>query len=178
VLDEHQRDVLALPQFAHLFDHLPAFLGPHAGGRLVEEQHARLENQSEPDVQQLLVAMREVRGDDRRLVGEPEHVHRREGALAAFRQRETAHDPLRLPQVRLHRRGEDRLDGQRGKDRGDLERARDTAPHDLRRRQPDDVLARERGRSPRLAMRAPQAPTTISRRKLSGCFLSDALLQI
>ena len=36
-------------------------------------------------------------GDDRRLVGEPEHRHDLGGALAAFGQRETPHDALRLP---------------------------------------------------------------------------------
>ncbi len=56
-----------------LGDHLPAFLRPHARRRLVEQQHARLERQRQPDIEQLLVAMGETGRQHRRLVGQAEH---------------------------------------------------------------------------------------------------------
>ena len=63
VLDEDDGDLLALPEFAHLLDHAPALLRPHARRRLVEQQDLRLQHQRERDVEQLLVAMRQVRQD-------------------------------------------------------------------------------------------------------------------
>ena len=82
MLDEDQRELLALPELVHALDHAPALVGAHAGGRLVEQQHLGFEHQGERDVEQLLVAVRQVRGSDAELFREAEHLGDFEHAVA------------------------------------------------------------------------------------------------
>ena len=75
VLDEHQRHLLAFPQAVHRVDHLPAFLRPHAGRRLIEQQNAWFEHQGERDIEKLLVAVAEVARHHIGLRGQADHLH-------------------------------------------------------------------------------------------------------
>ena len=87
MLDEDDRDLLALPEFPDLVDHPPAFFGAHAGGRLVEQQQLRIEHQRQCDIEQLLIAMRQCRRGAVALVGEPQQLHGIFGAAAGFSER-------------------------------------------------------------------------------------------
>src|SRR3974377_542078 len=87
MFDKDDGHLLPFPQAVHLFDHLPAFLGAHAGGRLVKQQYARLQHQSQSNVEEFLVAVRKLRRDRVSLFGKSEHVHDFACTLTALSER-------------------------------------------------------------------------------------------
>ena len=89
VLDEHHRDLLRLPELPHLVDHPPALFSAHAGRRLIEQQHLRIEHQCECDIEQLLIAMRQRRRGAIALAGQPQQLHRMLSAVAGLGKGET-----------------------------------------------------------------------------------------
>ena len=143
VLDEDQRDLLALPQVVDALDHPPALVGAHAGGRLVEQQDLGIEHQRERDIEQLLVAVREIGRGDSELLGKAEHLGDLLHARVHLSERESAGDVLGLAPVGRDRHEQALLDGKRREDARDLEGATDTRVDDLRPRATDQICAVE-----------------------------------
>jgi len=143
VLDEDERHLLALPQAIDLVDHAPAFLRAHAGGRFIEQQHARLQHQRQRDIQKLLVAMRQIGRQGIGLVAQAEHVHHLTRALATFGQRKLPAEHGGAAAMRLHGGIERFRHGERREDAGDLKGAGNAATHDLGMRHADEIGAVE-----------------------------------
>ena len=127
VLDQHDRQLLLLVQPADQLGDVVGFLVAHAGGRLVEQQQARLQGQRHHDLGRALIAVGQLAHQPVGLAGEPALLQQLADALArspaspAPRQPGPQAQAPPPPRPAMRRFSRTR---QLGEDLGDLEGAR------------------------------------------------------
>ncbi len=129
---------------ADQFDHAIDVGMGHAGGRLVEQQHLRVERERGRDLQGALLAVGELAGSGFDEARQPDVVEQRMRAVVQVAQRLVRPPEIERVAARALQREPDVLQrGELGKHRRDLEAADQPQARDLRRLQPGDVAALE-----------------------------------
>ena len=151
--------------------HRLGFAVGHAGGRLVEQQQARVEAERQRDLDDALVAVSELARD---VIGEPgqaSRLHELLDLLAHLAARGGTKPGARVPAGGgLDAQAEIFEDGEVAEDLGDLEGADDAEPGTLLRREPVDAGALEPDRA---AARRREAGDEMEERGLAGAVRTD-----
>src|SRR5215468_1019907 len=169
VLDEEHRDVAR--ETGDRDEERRALVARHTRCRLVEQQHFRPRRERERDLEQPLLAVRELPGRPVAIRGEPERAEDPVRLVDRVAIRRQTAPPRRRVAVALADRQRHRLERvQPGEQRVDLERAREPALHSRRRRGAGDLLAAEEDLA---AVRPQHAGHEVDERGLPGAVRAD-----
>ena len=143
----------------------------NAGGRLVEQQHARLAGDGDRDFEQPLLAVRQDRGALVHHVGEMELLEQRDHFIDDLRLAADDAPPVMAGAEPLGDREAERFERRQiGKQLVDLEGARDAEPHARMRAHAGDVVAVEQDLA---GTRRQHAGQQIDDRGLAGAVRAD-----
>ena len=125
-------------------EQLGALVLRHAGGRLVEQQHARPRGERERDLEQALLAIGQLARQSMEILLQIQGSQNRGGLVdLGSEARQAAPPGVRMP-LALEHRERDRLErAELREERVDLEGPREAAPHPRLRLEARDVLAVE-----------------------------------